>query len=54
MSGHDPSFCGHLCDELISLLDTTLSFSMALHTQTDGMTEVTNHTIEQLLQIYAY
>ena len=45
-SDYDPCFCGHFWDELISLLDMTLTFSMALHPQTDGMAEVMNHTME--------
>ena len=49
MSDCDPRFHGHFCDELISLLDTTFTFTMALNPQTNGMAEVTNHTIEQLL-----
>ena len=27
----DPCFCGHFWDELMSLLDITLTFSIALH-----------------------
>ena len=46
MSDHDPRFRGHFWEELMSLLDTTLTFSMASHPQTDGMAEVTNHTIK--------
>ena len=45
-SDHDPCFCGHFWEELMSLLDMTLTFSMALHPQTDGMAEVTNCTME--------
>ena len=45
-SNHDPHFCGHFWDELISLLDTTLPFGIALHPQTDSMTAVKNFTIE--------
>ena len=45
-SNHDPRFCGHFWEELMSLLDMTLTFSMASHPQTDGMAEVTNHTME--------
>ena len=48
-SDHDPHFCGHFWDKLMSLLVMTLTFSMASHPQTDGMAEVTNHTMEQLL-----
>ena len=46
MSDHDPRFCGHFWDDLMSLLDTNLTFSTALHPQTDGMAKVTNNTIE--------
>ena len=46
MSDHDPHFYSHFWDKLISLLDMTLTFSMALHLQTDEIAEVTNHTIE--------
>ena len=51
-SDHDPCFYRHFWEELMSLLDMTLTFSMASHTQTDGMAEITNHTTEYLLQIY--
>ena len=46
MSNCDPCFCGHFWEELISLLDMTLTFSMILHPQTSRMAEVTNHTME--------
>ena len=46
MSDRDPRFCGHFWEDLMSLLDITLTFSMALHPQTDGMAEVTNRTME--------
>ena len=46
ISDYDPCFYGHFWDELISLLDITLIFSMALHPQTDGMAGVVNYTIE--------
>ena len=45
-SDHDPHFFGHFWEKLMSLLDTTLIFSMALHPQTDGIAEVMNHTME--------
>ena len=41
-SDHDPHFCGHLWDDLMSLLDMTLIFSTTLHPQTDGIAEVMN------------
>ena len=46
MNDHDPHFCGHFWDESMSLLDTTLTFSMTPHPKTDGIAEVTNHTME--------
>ena len=42
----DPCFRGHFWEELMSLLDMMLIFSMASHPQTDRMVEVTNHTME--------
>ena len=45
-SNHDPHFHGHFWDELISLLDITFTFNMASNPQTDGIAEVTNHTME--------
>ena len=45
-SNRDPHFHGHFWEELMTLLDTTLTFSMDLHPQTDGMAEVTNYTME--------
>ena len=46
MSDCNPCFCGHFWEELMSLLNITLTFSMALYPQADGMAEVMNHTIE--------
>ena len=46
MSNHDPHFHGHFWDELKSLLNTKLTFSMALQPQTDRIAEVTNCTME--------
>ena len=45
-SNHDPCFCGHFWEELMSLLDMMLTFSIASHPQTDGIAEVINHTIK--------
>ena len=45
-SDHDPCFCGHFWEELMSLLDTMLTFSMASHPQTDGIAEVMNCSME--------
>ena len=50
-SDHDPRFCRHCWEELMSLLDRTLTFSTASHPQTDGMAEATNRTMKWLLQI---
>ena len=49
ISNHDPHFCGHFWDELLFLLDITLTLNTALHPQADGMAEATNYTIKQLL-----
>ena len=46
MSDHDPCFCSHFWEELMSLLNMILTFSMALHSQTDGIAEVINCTME--------
>ena len=46
MSDYDPHFHGHFWEELMSLLEMVLIFSMASHYQTDGMAEVVNHTME--------
>ena len=46
ISDHDPCFRGHFWEELMSLLDMMLTFSMTSHPQTDGMAEVMNHTME--------
>ena len=45
-SNCDPHFCNHFWEELMSLLDMTLTFIMAFYPQTDGIAEVTNHTME--------
>ena len=42
----DPHFCGHFWEELMSLLDMTLTFSIALQPQTDRMAEAMNCTME--------
>ena len=46
MSDCDSHFCGHFWEELMSLLDTKLTFGMASHPQTDRMAELMNCTIE--------
>ena len=49
---YDSQFCIHFWDELINLLFTTLTFSIALHPQTNGTAKVMNYTMEQLLYIH--
>ena len=46
MGDCDPHFYGYFWEELMSLLDTTLTFNIALHPQTDGIAKVTNYNIE--------
>ena len=48
----DTQFCGHFWDELMFLFDNMLTFIMAPHPQTDGIAEVMNHTMEQVLYIH--
>ena len=48
----EPQFYGYFWVELMSLLDTSLTFSMVLYPQIDKMAEVINHTIKWLLYIY--
>ena len=45
-SDHDLRFCGHFWDELMSLSDMTLTFSMVSYPQTNGIAEVVNCTME--------
>ena len=49
----DSHFFGHFWEELMSVLDMTLTLSMASHPQTNRIAEVMNHTMEKLLQIHA-
>ena len=49
LSDHDPRLCGHYWDDLVSLVDQKPTFSIALHPQTDGIAQVTNHIIDYLL-----
>ena len=51
ISDCDPCFCVHFWDELMSLLDIRLTFIIASYPQTNGMAEVINYTMEQLLKI---
>ena len=45
-NNHDPHFCEHFWENLMPLLDMTLTFSTALQPQPDGIAEVTNYTME--------
>ena len=49
ISDYIAHFCGHFWDDLMSLLDRALIFTMVLHPQTNGIAEVTNYTMKQPL-----
>ena len=46
ISDRDPRFQGNFWKELIARLNTSPSFSIASHSQMNGMAEVTNYTME--------
>ena len=48
----DPCFTSYFCQSLQEALGTHLNFSTAFHPQTDGQTERTNQTIEDMLRAY--
>ena len=52
LSDRDPRFTGHLWRAFWAMAGTTLSMSTAYHPQTDGQTERTNRTLEQMLRPY--
>ena len=52
-SNYDPSFCGHLWDDLVSLLDIKFIFNTASHPHTNRIAEVMKQTVKQLFYIHA-
>ena len=52
ISDRDPKFTGKFWQSFWSQLGTTLVMSTAFHPQTDGQTERTNRTLEQILRAY--
>lgn len=52
ISDRDPRFTSNFWRQLSSLCGTELKMSTAYHPQTDGQTERTNRTLEQVLRAY--
>ena len=52
VSDRDPRFTGHFWRAVFSKLETTLSMSLSNHPQSDGQTERTNQTMEDMLRAY--
>lgn len=54
VSDRDPRFTSDFWSSLFSSLHTTLNLSTSHHPQTDGQTERTHRTIEQILRAYCH
>lgn len=52
VSDRDPRFTGNFWKTLMQQFRTDLHFTTAFHPQTDGMAEVTNRTLSQLLRTH--
>jgi hypothetical protein len=52
ISDQDSRFVGSFWSSLWALMDTKLKKSTSFHLQTDGQTEVVNHTVVHLLRAY--
>jgi hypothetical protein len=52
VSDRDPRFMSHFWKDLFTILGVELKPSTAFHPQTDGQTERTNRTMEQMLRMY--
>jgi transposase InsO family protein len=54
ISDRDPRFTSDFWTDLFKRLGTKLNMSTAYHPETDGQTERTNRTLEQILRAYAH